>query len=253
MEKNKQEQVRFSIITVAYNSEKTIAKTIQSVLEQSYLPYEYFVIDGASKDSTVQIAKGFEKEFEKKKIRYRVISEPDNGMYDALNKGARLSTGILVGQINSDDWYEPNALEEMAALYRATHFDMAYADLYMVPPSGQRWIKKARIDRFVNSRCWNHPTQFTRRDLLLEHPYQCKCMSDDLDFMIWVRKHKYKVEVLNKTLASFTMEGMSHSRDLKQVIDRVVTKTRIYTQNGYTWLHGIDVAAVELAKYILGR
>ena len=161
MEKSKQEQVRFSIITVAYNSEKTIAKTIQSVLEQSYLPYEYFVIDGASKDNTAQEAKKFQNEFDKKGIRYTVISEPDQGMYDALNKGARLASGHLIGQINSDDWYEPDALESMAALYEATHFDMAYADLRMVTSDGAGWIKHARVDRFVNSRCWNHPTQFT--------------------------------------------------------------------------------------------
>lgn len=247
------EPIRFTIITVVYNGEKTIARTIESVLAQSYPPYEYFVIDGASSDRTVQIAREFKHEFEKKNINYRVISEPDKGMYDALNKGTRLASGVLVGQVNSDDWYEPNALEEMATLYESTHFDMAYADLYMIPTTGKKWIKRARIDRFVNSRCWNHPTQFTKREVLLAHPYQCKCMSDDLDFMVWVRKHGYKVKVLNKAIASFTMEGMSHSRDIEQVIDRIVTKTKIYTQNGYTLLHGIDVAVVELAKYILGK
>lgn len=253
MKANKQEQVKFSIITVAYNSDKTIAKTIQSVLAQTYPPYEYFVIDGASSDRTVQIANSFKNKFQEKKVRYSVISEPDSGMYDALNKGVQLASGTLIGQINSDDWYESDALESMAELYELSNFDMAYADLYMILPSGRKWIKKARVDRFVNSRGWNHPTQFTKRNVLLEHPYQCKCMSDDLDLMLWIRKNGYKVRVLNKAIANFTMQGMSHSRDIKQVIDRVITKTRIYTQNGYTWIHGVDVAVVEMAKYILGK
>lgn len=249
----RKDRVQFTIITVAYNSERTISKTIESVLAQTYPPYEYYIIDGVSRDNTVKISRSYEELFKQKGIRYNVVSEPDHGMYDALNKGVQMALGELIGQINSDDWYEPDALEAMASLYQTTGFDMAYADLRMISSEGKNWIKKARIGSFVNSRNWNHPTQFTKRELLLKHPYQCKCMSDDLDFMLWVRRNGYKVAVLNKVLANFTMQGMSHSRDFRQIVDRIVTKTKIYTQNGYTWLHGVDVAIVEIGKYILTK
>ena len=244
---------RFSIITVVYNGEKSIAKTIESVLNQTYAPYEYLVIDGASSDQSAEIARPYQKQFEEKGIHYQVISEKDKGMYDALNKGTRMATGDLIGQINSDDWYEKDALEKMAGLYQRTDFDMAYADLRMVRVDGSSWIKRARINRFVNSRHWSHPTQFTKRSVAVQKPYACECMSDDLDFMLWVRSHGYKIAVLNETIANFTMQGMSHSRDFKSAWDRVRTKTRIYRRNGYSILHGVDVAVTELAKLILGK
>lgn len=244
---------RFSIITVVFNGEKSIARTIESVLNQTYAPYEYLVIDGASGDRSAEIAKSYQKQFREKGIRYQVVSEKDRGMYDALNKGTKLATGDLIGQINSDDWYEPDALEKMADLYRRTDFDMAYADLRMIRADGSSWIKRARVDRFVNSRHWSHPTQFTRRSVTLQKPYACECMSDDLDFMLWVHSHGYRIEVLNETIANFTMQGMSHSRDVKSAWDRVCTKTRIYRRNGYSILHGVDVAVTELAKLMIGK
>ena len=76
-----------SIITVARNSEETIARTIESVLGQTYEELEYIIIDGASTDRTMEIVKGYQPSFEKKGIRYRYLSEPDQGVYDAMNKG----------------------------------------------------------------------------------------------------------------------------------------------------------------------
>lgn len=244
-------KVKVSVLTVCLNAEKTIARTIESVLNQSCLPYEYFVIDGKSSDKTVEIAKRYSNDFLKKKINYHIISEKDNGMYDALNKGAKLAKGELVGQINSDDWYEPFAIQKMSDLYEKTGFDMAYADIRMIQSSGKSWIKEARVDKFVNSRHWNHPTQFTRRELLIKKPYACKCMSDDLDFMLWVRSNNYHVETLDKVLANFTIEGMSHSKSLKSAMNRIKTKTEIYKQNGYSVVHGIDVAVTEIGKMML--
>ncbi len=240
-----------TILTVTYNSEKTVARTIESVLHQTYKNIDYLVIDGKSSDGTVCIAEDFFRKFEELGIQYRVISEADNGMYDALNKGAALGHGILVGQINSDDWYEDDAVEEMVKLWKKTNFDMAYADIRMVNPDGTNWVKKSRIDKFVNTRHWNHPTQFTRRELLLNHPYPCECMSDDLDLLLWIRSTDKHVEVLKRVTANFTVEGMSHSKDWKTIQNRINTKNRIYKRYGYSFLHTIDITVVEAAKYLL--
>lgn len=92
--------MKISIITVSFNSAKTIRQTIESVLSQDYPDLEYIVVDGASKDGTVDILREF-----KGKIRY--ISEPDKGIYDALDKGIELATGEIIGTIGGDDFY-PN-------------------------------------------------------------------------------------------------------------------------------------------------
>ena len=98
---NRELLMLFSIITVCFNSEKTIEQTIKSVLEQSFQNYEYIIVDGASKDCTVDIIRRYEPMF-KGKLKW--ISEPDNGIYDAMNKGIGMARGELIGIINSDDY-----------------------------------------------------------------------------------------------------------------------------------------------------
>lgn len=100
--------IKFSIITITFNSEKTIERTLNSVLSQCYTDYEYIIVDGASKDSTVDIIRKYEPLFEG---RMKWKSEPDTGIYNAMNKGILRSTGEIIGIVNSDDWLEPNALE----------------------------------------------------------------------------------------------------------------------------------------------
>ena len=100
--------MKFSIITVCYNSEKTIRRTFESVLSQSFTDYEYIVVDGNSKDSTVEIIKEYEPKFNG---RMHWISEPDNGIYDAMNKGIRMAKGDFINMMNSDDQIAPNALQ----------------------------------------------------------------------------------------------------------------------------------------------
>lgn len=98
---------RFSIITITFNSGRTVERTLKSVLAQSYTDFEYIIVDGASKDSTMEIVRQYEPLFNG---RMKVKSEPDKGIYDAMNKGILRSTGTIVGIVNSDDWLEPDAL-----------------------------------------------------------------------------------------------------------------------------------------------
>jgi glycosyltransferase involved in cell wall biosynthesis len=98
----------FSIITASYNSESTIRKTIESILTQSYQEFEYIIIDGLSTDDTVAIVKEYNSE------KIQIISEKDNGIYDAWNKGIRLAKGDWISFIGSDDFFEPNALQDYA-------------------------------------------------------------------------------------------------------------------------------------------
>lgn len=107
----KTNQALVSIITISRNSENTIKKTIESVLSQTYSNIEYIIIDGASSDSTLKNILTY-----KSKISY-LISEPDNGISDAFNKGISVANGDIVGIINSDDWYQKHAVEKIANAY----------------------------------------------------------------------------------------------------------------------------------------
>lgn len=137
---------KISVITVSYNSEKTIAETIESVLNQTYDKYDYLIVDGKSTDKTVDIAENYRQLFADKGISYRVISEPDKGIYDAMNKGIAATDGEIVGIINSDDYYNPDTLEKVAAFYAETAFDVMYGDLRIFG-EGKEYVKRASLDK----------------------------------------------------------------------------------------------------------
>lgn len=101
----------FSIITASYNSEKTIEKTILSVLSQTFLDFEYLIIDGGSQDGTLNIIEKYKNQFKRKNITFKYLSKPDEGIYDAWNKGITLSVGNWISFLGSDDTYMKNALE----------------------------------------------------------------------------------------------------------------------------------------------
>jgi glycosyltransferase involved in cell wall biosynthesis len=103
--------MKFSIITATYNSEKTLSRSIESVVNQSYPNLEHIIIDGVSTDGTLGIIKKYQ---EKHPGKIKWISEPDKGVYDAINKGLDLADGRIIGILGSDDWYLPNIFEKIA-------------------------------------------------------------------------------------------------------------------------------------------
>jgi glycosyltransferase len=119
--------MKISIITIAYNSQNSIADTIDSVLSQTYPNIEYIVVDGKSKDLTVDIVKSYGDKVQK------FISEPDKGIYDALNKGVALATGDVVGFLHSDDIFGSNdIIEQVVELFKEKQTDSIYGNLQYV-------------------------------------------------------------------------------------------------------------------------
>ena len=123
--------MKISIITVTFNSATTVRDTIESVLKQSYPNTEYLIVDGASKDKTVEIVKEYEPKFEG---RLHVISEPDKGIYDAMNKGINMATGDVVGILNSDDFFtSDDVIARVAdAFAKENDIDAVYGDIHFV-------------------------------------------------------------------------------------------------------------------------
>ena len=240
-----------SVTTVTRNSSKTLARTIESVLNQTYSNMEYLIIDGCSGDSTVEIAESYREKFAARGIIYTIVSEADRGMYDAINKGIRLSHGAIIGNINSDDWYEPEAVEKAVHFMEKTGCDYMYADLRMVKADGTSFLKQAKLQKPATSRGWNHPTQFARRELHLRYPYKLESLHDDFDFFLKVRKSDARIAILNETLANFTMEGISHERKLRAALARGKCRYRIYRNNGYSRWYLLECILIEGAKFVL--
>lgn len=241
-----------TILTVSYNSEKTIPKTIEAVLNQTYPNIEYIIIDGDSSDGTVDVAKSYQRAFDEREGRtLLIISEPDKGMYDALNKGAKLANGFLIGQTNADDYYEPDAVENMVELYFKNPYDVAWGSIRIIKPSGVS-IKHAHIGKIWTTSGWCHPAMFSKKDVLLENPYFCESMYDDFDFITTIHQKGLKIVTIDKVISNFSFGGMSTKKDLKEVKKRVDILYRVYRRHGMSRLYYLQRWGVELAKYILG-
>ena len=165
-------KLKISIITITYNSAKTIESTIQSVLSQTYPNIEHILIDGASKDSTPEIVQNFQNH----NPSIRFISEPDKGIYDALNKGVQLASGDIIGFLHSDDFFENNrVIEDIINAFQSKNCDGLYGDLYYVSSE-----KTTKVIRYWKSRDFNlslikngwmpaHPSLFLKKEVYKKH------------------------------------------------------------------------------------
>ena len=160
--------MKISLITVTYNSAKTLADTLESVLAQTYENVEYLIVDGASKDATLDIIRSYEPRFGG---RMRWLSEPDGGIYDAMNKGIKLSTGDVVGLLNSDDFFaSAEVLEKVAAAFAAdASLDGVYGDVrYVEPEDTSRTVRHYSSASFTRKKLVfglmpAHPSFYARR------------------------------------------------------------------------------------------
>lgn len=250
--------MRISIITVSYNSENTIGHTIESVLNQTChgadgIELEYLIVDGNSSDDTVKVAEGYRGRLEEKGVIYRVDSEPDGGIYDAMNKGIRRATGDIIGILNSDDWYEPDTIETVADTFRDRECELMYANICMHRADGTTFIKKARLRSFETSRDWNHPTTFVKAQIYKENPFRNLGIHDDYGFFLQMKQQKRKIVIIDKVLANFKMGGASNKKSLKEAKKRIMDRYRYcYRINGFSRLYMIECVFIEAAKWILG-
>ena len=239
---------RISITTASFNSANTIARTIESVLIQEYNNVEYVIMDGGSTDGTVAIAQSYSDAFRDKGWDYRVVSESDKGMYDAINKAMSLCSGDLIGNINSDDYYEPGAFVSVVACYLVTGFDLFQGNLKVHTANGLV-VKKARpMGRWISSRKWNHPTLFLA-GRAREYRYRLDNPYADFDLFLRAISAGLKVFCLDEEIANFSFGGISTKKSLSDVWKRITWKHQILADNRCHPLAYIEGIAIELYKY----
>lgn len=207
--------MKISIITVCYNSEKTIADCITSVVNQSYDNLEYIVIDGKSTDTTMEIIASFGDQI------FKVVSEKDKGMYDAINKGIRMASGDIIGVLNSDDYYTDGlVIEDVMSKFNEANSDALYADLNYVDQIDTnnvvRYWKSGdyKPNSFLSGWMPPHPTFFIRKEWYLKYgEYSLELVSAaDYELMLrMVLKHGARLAYLPRVIVNMRVGGMSNS------------------------------------------
>lgn len=244
--------MKISVVTICYNSEDCISTTIESVLRQKAEYVEYLIVDGYSSDNTVGIAKKYEGDFKNKGWSYRIISEKDDGIYDAMNKGVRNASGDIVGILNSGDWYEDCALEQIEKLFSRNEIDYCYGDMYVVKQNGKKKLKKSKIDKHPTSRHWNHPTMFVKKSVYEKYGfYRCVGIHDDFDFFLRLKRNGAKVSIINIPLASFALGGVSNKKSIKKSISRIKDRYRCYRDNNYSRFYIFECIFMEIVKFLI--
>ncbi len=242
-----------SIVTVTYNSEQTLGSTMESLLEQSYSDLECLIVDGASADGTVALAESYRERLEQRGIALRIISEPDEGLYDAMNKGIALATGDVIGILNSGDWYEADTAETVVKEFEKQDCDLLFANIRLYKKNGSSFVKKARLRRFQTSRNWNHPTMFVRSEVYKSHPFRGKGIHDDYGCYLQLVKEGYRIKTLDKVLANFPMGGISNQKGFRVAVQRVKDRYNwCYRANGYSRWYLAECVAMEVMKMVLG-
>ena len=188
-----------SVITATYNSEATLCRTIESVLNQTYSNIEYIIADGASNDRTLEIAESYKPKFLERGYQCKILSSRDNGIYSGINKGIEQARGILVGNVNSDDYYEPEMVETAIRTYQAEKYDLFYADLNIVDDNETivKLKKSKKMKGIITTRHWNHPTMFVPNRIYKKRKYdESYKYYADLDYMLWIYKKSKRIEYL---------------------------------------------------------
>lgn len=230
--------MKVSIITATYNSGQTLGDTMKSVLGQTYYDIEYIVVDGASKDNTVDVIHQYEPLFEG---RLKWISEKDNGIYDAMNKGIRMATGDVVGILNSDDYFtSDDVIEQMVSAFGKAKIDAVYGDIHFIH-DGQ----PDKCVRYYSSKPFRplllrfgfmpaHPSFYCRREVFENAGLYKTNYKIGSDYEMMVRLflvHKIKSKYLQKDFVTMRTGGAS-TRNIHSRIQLIKDDVRGCRENG---------------------
>lgn len=237
-----------SIITATFNSAKTLKDTIQSVLRQTNKDFEYLIIDGGSTDETIDIVKSYESEFSG---RLKWVSEKDQGIYDAMNKGIKMASGDVVGILNSDDYFtSDDILQTVDNAFKSHEIDAIYGDIHFIRDGNPQ-----KCVRYYSSRMFRpfwlrfgfmpaHPSFYCKREIFDKAGLYSLDYKIGADYEMMVRlfkRHKIKSLYVNKDFVTMRTGGASNNngRSRLTLIEEDVKACRvngIYTNRFFIML-----------------
>jgi glycosyltransferase len=233
--KKKIHAMKVSVITVVYNGSKTIEDCMQSVMAQTYNSIEHIVVDGGSNDGTLQVLRKYRGQIAK------CISEPDEGIYDAMNKGIKLATGDIIGFLGSDDFYaDENVIRQIVEVIRTNNADCCYGDLeYVAKDNPGKTIRKWRSQSYQEGlfeKGWHppHPTFFVKKCIFDEYgSFDLRYdIGADYEIMLrFLKKHSIESCYIPSVLVKMRTGGKSN-KNLWQIIKANMECYQAWKRNG---------------------
>ena len=248
--------MKISIITITYNSAKTLPNTLQSVLSQTYPYIEHIIVDGASKDGTKELIEAYAKEVQNGKDEctreVRWVSEKDSGIYNAINKGIEMATGDVIGFVHSDDMlFSSDSIEYIANAFSSSDVDLIYGDL--------QYCKGDKVVRRWKSNAYNpcalkygwmppHPTVYCKREVyekvgLYDEWFH---ISADYDMMLRIFRAGYQSLYIPEVLVCMQVGGASNKN-----ASALLSKTqedRLVLKKNHVGFGYLTVACKQLRK-----
>ena len=240
--------MKVSVITATYNSSKTVLDTLKSLNEQTYLDIEYIIIDGGSSDNTVSVIEEHCPQVAS------IVSEPDKGIYDALNKGISAATGDVVGFLHSDDLLAyPDAIKELVETLQREKTQAVYADLeYVSKDDTSKIIRKWTSGAFERQKLrsgWMppHPTFFMKRDLYIKHgmfDLDLKIAADYDSLLRYLWSNNVTASYLPKVVTKMRVGGASN-RSLANIIEKTKEDIQALKNNQLFWPSALFIKNVS--------
>lgn len=206
--------MKISIVTATYNSAQTVGDTLNCIAVQDYPNIEHIIVDGASKDNTLEIVRNYAHVAE-------VISEKDKGIYDAMNKGIQIASGDVIGILNSDDFYShPQVLSKVAAAFKDPAIQCVYSDLqYVHPVQINKVVRTWKSGKFKRKNFYYgwmppHPTFFVRREVYDKVGLFNIELRSAADYELMLRillKHEIAAGYIPEVLVKMRAGGMSNA------------------------------------------
>ena len=242
--------MKISVVTVAFNSARTIADTIRSVAEQTYTNVEHIVVDGGSTDGTLDIVEAIPNRVA------HILCESDRGIYDAMNKGLSLATGDVVGFLNSDDFYsDQNCLSDIARVFEQPSVDACYGDVRFVAANDcgrvvREWRSGTyRVDRLLKGWMPPHPTFYARRSIYLRSgnfDLKYKLQSDYEMAVRLLKNGGLRLVYIPRMLVTMRMGGASNA-SIGNVVRGNIEAYRAARS------HGLPVGPAFIVRKLLSR
>jgi glycosyltransferase involved in cell wall biosynthesis len=227
------QNLKISIVTVVYNAQNTIDRCLESVMRQKFNNIQHIVIDGGSTDGTIQIINKYRDNIS------LFISEPDNGIYDAMNKGINLADGDIIGTLNADDYLaDDNILTDVANIFSQQNVSILYGNLDFIDPNG-KIVRKWRSGKYKSGMFnWGwmppHPTFYCKKELFDKlGGYKLDYGSAaDYELMLrFIHDHKANVFYLNKVLIKMFVGGVSN-KSLSNRVKALLNDLKAMRNNG---------------------
>lgn len=214
---------RISIITVCFNAESLIEKTIESILDNAEYSCEYIIIDGKSSDNTIKIAESYKDSFRERSIDYKIFSSTDLGIYDAMNKGVQNALGEWAIFINAGDILNCNLFKEVFNGFEFKEYDIIYGDVIVFDQNSADVVHASRLSIINYNLPFCHQSTLCRTELLKQYPFDLRFkMLADYNFFLKAYHNGARFKYFPVTISKFLKGGFSAKANKQYIREKIV-------------------------------